>query len=300
MAVDVLVTGGNGVLGHRIVQILRSNQKKVVATGRTPSSAVDAVWDISQQESPTIDYQPRAVVHAAALIGSYRQSISEATDLFETNVRGTLRVAQWCVSKQVRQLILISSAIVYGEWTGTSKDEKDLPSPWVAGPYAVSKWCAEQAASLVKNTGIKLTILRLSSLYGEGYESSLVQRLLQQGQAKNTIELRQPFDDSFDLLNVADAARTVCLAFERGLEGTWNVGSGSLTTIQTLVEACSRQINAEVFYSNEAPERPPRVINWVNDQKARVELGHSNQVSLNAGIMAIASEIDKTSAEWTS
>jgi len=254
---------------------------------------VDAVWDISQQEGPDIDCQPEAVVHVAARIGSYRQPISEATDLFDVNVGGTLRVAQWCVSRQVSQLILISGAIVYGEWTDSSKDEDQLPSPWAAGPYAVSKWCGEQAASLVKDAGIKLTILRLSSLYGEGYERGLVQRLLQQGQEIGTIELRPPFDDSFDLLNVADAAKTVCLAFEGGQEGTWNVGGGSLTTVHELVEACSRQVGAQVSYSDEDPERSPRIINWVNDQKARAELGHANHVSLNAGIAAIAAEIGR-------
>jgi UDP-glucose 4-epimerase len=261
---------------------------------------LDAAWDISQQDGPDPICEPAVVVHSAARLGSYQQPIADATELFAVNVGGTVRVAQWCASKQVQQLILISGAIVYGEWTGSPRDESELATPWISGPYAVSKYCSEQAASLVQEAGISLTVLRLSSLYGAGYTSGLVQRLLKQGRESGTIQLRPPLDDSFDLLNVEDAARTVALAVENGTGGLWNVGGGKLTTIKEVAELCSNQAGAEVSFSNETANRPPRIINWVNDEKARSELGHTNQITVDAGIAAIASSIAKEAAEYRS
>ena len=292
MAVDVLVTGGYGVLGHRIVDSLRSTGHRVVACGRVGGVGVDAQWDISQQDRPDPDCEPAAVVHSAARIGSYQHPFSESTALFDVNVTGSLRVARWCIARQVQRLILISSAIVYGEWTDSPKGEKALVKPWIAGAYAVSKWCSEQVASLVKGAGIKLTILRLSSLYGTDYERGLVQRLLQQGRETGDIHLRPPLDDAFDLLYVSDAACTVGRALQSEREGLWNVGSGSLTTIGELAELCSKHVGARVTHSGDASDRPPRIINWVRDERARLELGHINQVSVDAGIAAIASSYD--------
>jgi hypothetical protein len=37
-----------------------------------------------------------------------------------------------------------------------------------------------------------------------------------------------------------------------------------------------------------APKRAPQIINWVNDEKARAELGHGDTVSLKIGISEIA------------
>ena len=229
MAVDVLVTGACGVLGRHIVQTLRDSGREVVASGRVAEPDADVIWDITLKDGPQPNCNPAAVVHAAARVGSYQQPLSEATILFDVNVTGTLRVAQWCVSHQVKRLVLISGAIVYGEWSDSPKNEEAVVNPWLAGPYAVSKWCGEQAASVVRSTAMELTILRLSSLYGPGYESGLIQRLLKQGMETGNINLDPPFDDAFDLLNVHDAAATVERALEAKHAGLWNVGGGGST-----------------------------------------------------------------------
>jgi len=231
------------------------------------------------------------VVHAAARVGSYQQSLAEADPLFDANVSGSLRVARWCVSEQVERLILISGAIVYGKWSNASKSEDDPVEPWAAGPYAVSKWCSEQVASLVRCAGVELTVLRLSSLYGTGYSSGVVQRFLKEGRETGQISLKPPFDDRFDLLHVSDAARAVERAVGMDRAGLWNVGSGEVTTIQELGEMCAAEVNVPLGCSTEGPTRDARTINWVDDQKARDELGHKNLVPLKSGISEIAKSI---------
>ena len=288
MAVDVLVTGASGVLGRQVVLRLRAAGRNVVACGRAGGSEVDARWDVTKQDTPQPNCKPSVVVHAAARLGSYQQPLSEAIPLFETNVEGTLRVARWCISVEVQTLILISSAIVYGEWKNAAKSEEDPVQPWLAGPYAVSKWCSEQVAPLVRSAGIGLTILRLSSLYGIGYAGGLIPQLLRSGQRNGSIPLDPPYNDAFDLLHVSDAASTILCAMDGNRTGIWNLGGGALTTIRDVAETCAKQFNVRVNLSNSASSRGPRIINWVDDEKARGHLGHKNRVTLDLGISEIA------------
>ncbi len=284
--VDVLVTGAAGVLGREVVNLLRP-KCHVIACGRIPRENIDAVWDISCQDAPTPDCRPQTVVHAAAQIGYYNQPFLAAASLFNVNIVGTLRVANWCVLQNVKKLILVSGAIVYGGWEGLPKPECDLVNPRIAGAYAVSKWCSEKISSIVTHAGYELSILRLSSLYGKGYEKGLAQRLLEEGSTEGSIHLKPPYDDAFDFLHVTDAARTIQRSIESNLTGLWNIGGGELTTIKELAAICSRQVNARVILSGEKSSHQPRIMNWVNDAKARRELGHENSVSLEAGIAEI-------------
>jgi len=288
LAIEVLVTGGNGVLGSAIAQELRDAGSDVITSGRTLGDTVDIRWDISSQDSPEPNCQPTVVVHSAAHIGRYGPRLDGADSQFDVNVTGTLRVVRWCAEKNVKKLVLVSGAVVYGRWDESPKYESDTAEPWYAGPYAVSKWASEGVASLFMGLGGQVTILRLSSLYGSSYQTGLIPRFLEQGAQTGTIHIEPPFDDSFDLLHVADAARTVRSAVESESYGVWNAGCGNLVTIQTLAEACSKQVNAVLTLSDAPSPRPGRITNWVDDTKARKELGHTNSVSLSNGISEIA------------
>ena len=284
--VDVLVTGAGGVLGRKIVNLLRP-QYDVVACGRIPGENIDTVWDISCQDSPMPDCKPQTVVHTAAQIGYYNHPFSDATPLFNANIIGTLRVANWCILQEVKKLIIISGAIVYGEWGRIPKTELDLVKPHAAGAYAVSKWCSEKVSCIVAHVGCGLSILRFSALYGNGYNNGLVQKLLRKGLNQGAIHLEPPCDDAFDLLHVSDAAHAIQHTIENNLTGLWNVGGGKLTTIQELAEICASQVNVRVILSRANSSRKPRIINWVDDGKARNELGHENLISLEMGIADI-------------
>ena len=287
MAVTVLVSGSTGVLGQELITRLHAAGYIVLTSGRQQESSVDVVWDLAAQDLPETDVTPDIVVHAAAAIGRYRHPVSEALPLFDVNVQGTLRIVRWSVSKKIRRFILVSSASVYGEWQNSPKCEADPGFPWKAGAYAVSKWCSEQVAHLVAEVGCELSILRLSSIYGPAYTQSLIQRFLRTARDEGSLMLQPPFDDAFDLIHVADAAETVLRAVESPQSGLWNVG-GTLATIAELASTCARIMKADITFSEGKAERPARILNWVDDEKARRDLGHINIISLESGIVEMA------------
>ena len=284
---DVLVTGAAGVLGSRIVEVLRRSGKSVAAAGRTASPSVDTLWDLLDSGSPDRAIRPRVVVHAAAQMAGMGAVLDPDDDLFEINVGGTKRVVEWSLTNAVEKLVFISGALVYGGWQTEPRSESYAVEPASGGSYAESKLLGEQIAEQMTADGRQLSILRLSSLYGRGYDAGLPQRLIREGTETGEIHLTPPVDTAFDLLHVNDAARAVERTLDLDSGGLWNVGSGRTTTLMELTETCGVATGARVIVDSGGSESGPGVMNWVNDSKAREELGYRNFVDLGAGIESI-------------
>lgn len=274
-----LITGAAGVLGRCLARKLREQGHEVIACGRRADEGIDVIWDVTRDAAPHLDRPPDVVVHAAARIGGYGGPIEDAPALFETNVTGTARVVRWCALQGVRHFVFLSGALVYGDWADCPAEDCPV-RPWLAGPYAVSKWCGEQTARLHASAGI----LRLSSLYGAGYRAGLIPRLLEQARATGEVSLRLPTDDAFGLLHVEDAARTIAQAAVMCVAGIWNIGAEAAVTLQTVGEVIARQTGSRLQVAPGPPAREARRLNWIDDRKARRELGHRNELSLEAGI----------------
>jgi UDP-glucose 4-epimerase len=288
VALKVLVTGAAGVLGERIVTELNQFGFSVTTCGRAVGPGVDLEWDLRDGVAFDNTVQADVVVHAAAAKPSLAGS--EANECCIANVIGTLRLSQWCIAANVRHLVLISGALVYGEWP-SARREADVVKPWMAGDYAVSKWASEQVAQLVSPAGCGLTVLRLSSLFGSKYREHLIRRMASQAAITGRIVIEPPFDDAFDLVHVDDVSRTVRHAIERQAAGIWNIGGGRRVTVEMLAEMCARPSAAKVERRPGSCGRSPRTLNWVDDTRARDVLAHENRVSLEAAISETASAL---------
>ena len=289
MALNILVTGANGVLGNALVEELRAAHYEVLATGRNATVGIDARWDVAQDDAPQTTFQPDVVIHNAALTGRLSHSLEFAANLFQVNVEGTRRVAAWCARENIGQVVYISGALVYGSWE-TPRREDEMPEPWRAGAYAVTKFCGEQVIRQLEQEKALVTIVRPSSLIGASYENHLIERFAEQG-VRGRIDLSAPFEDAFDLLHVSDAARTIRFAIEKRAKGIWNLGGGELTTLEQLAKLCAAATQAQVFMNAEPPARPRRILNWVQDKAAREFLGHTNQVTLTDTVAEITQRV---------
>lgn len=281
---DVLVTGANGALGAAVIRELRLRGKTVLGSARTDGRG-DATWDVTSAHGPSPPIMPYTLVHTAA-----RRAPIDANKrdelLWDVNVGGTARVVEWALSRGVKRIVLASGAIVYGEWA-SPRLEDDEPDAARAGYYALSKWAAERIASTACQSRCGLTILRFSSLYGAAYKTGLIRHFLGQARTDGTIRIDPPFDDAFDLLHLEDAAVTIANAVDYDRCALWNVGGGEVTSLRDMAQVCARIAGATVEQSRRKARRKSRILNWVNDSRARREIGHSNTITLASGIEEI-------------
>lgn len=172
----IFVTGGTGMLGSHVAELLRGRGDAVVALVRSSSDTRHlasigcdlVVGDLDDDPAAlaTMMRGADAVVHAAAKVF---QAGDRALYL-RANVRGTERVLA-AAALAAPRVVHVSSVAVY---SGLSMDRPLSEGRWIEAdpdrqsPYPASKHLAERAAWRLHDAGeIRLTTVRPCVIYGE-------------------------------------------------------------------------------------------------------------------------------------
>ncbi len=172
-----LVTGGAGFIGSHIVSALlaRGDSVRVIdnfSTGKIENlSGLDGPLEIIEGDLRDISGVKEAIIsgvdyifHQAAFV-SVPQSMQEPEVCFDVNVKGTLNLLEVAREVGVKQVVLASSAAVYGESEVLPLKENVNLS--VLSPYAASKQINEIYAGLyARSFGLPVVALRYFNVYG--------------------------------------------------------------------------------------------------------------------------------------
>jgi nucleoside-diphosphate-sugar epimerase len=169
----VLVTGGTGFLGRRIVEALLASGQEVAALSRSEASdqalralgAVPVRGDLRQGEItlPPID----AVVHAAA----HFRLAGPRAPYFEANVNGTETLLSAARKAGAKSFVYISAAAVVMDDAGSALkhvDEQAPTYPQSNSPYIASKAQAEAAVLATNALSFRTLALRPPGIWGKG------------------------------------------------------------------------------------------------------------------------------------
>lgn len=168
----MLVTGGSGFIGQNLI-----------------ASALDAGWSVTSLDCSTFEGPGHerltcyvgdithyadvikamegcsAVVHLAAQV-SVQESIQNPEETMRINVEGTQHVLDAAAQCGVNDIILASSAAVYGNVTDLPLEEENAGE--CISPYAASKWLNEKQVLEVRQQGLNAIALRFFNVYGLG------------------------------------------------------------------------------------------------------------------------------------
>ncbi len=187
----VLVTGANGFVGRELCHTLSESGLAVRAAVRTPTAGLAAAEQITVGDiGPDTDWSNAlqgidAIAHLAARVHVMRDRATDPLREFRRiNVLATERLARIAAQHGVRRLVLVSSIKVNGERTAVNAAflDDDMPNP--TGPYALSKWEAEQGLQRVAaETGLECVRVRPPLVYGPGVKANFLQlmRLVARG-----------------------------------------------------------------------------------------------------------------------
>src|SRR5208337_4712302 len=181
----VLVTGGAGFIGRRVVRALLAEGHEVtVADLRAfPDTAVRSViGDLCGQDVPARAVRPGTdvIIHLAA-ITSVLASVQDPVSTHRLNVDVTARLLELARENEVETFLLASTNAVVGAGSAPGEiiTERTVLRPLT--PYGATKAAAEMLLGSYANCyGITGAALRFSNVYGPGMaeKDSFIPRLM--------------------------------------------------------------------------------------------------------------------------
>ncbi|MEU6229642.1 UDP-glucose 4-epimerase GalE [Streptomyces sp. NPDC047042] len=309
----ILVTGGSGYIGsHTTLQLVASGHEVVIADNfsRSKPSVIGRLDSLSGAsiEHHVIDLTDReetdrlfaqgafdAVIHFAGL-KAVGESVALPLEYYSNNLGSTLSLLTAMRANGVKKLVFSSSATVYGEHAPVPMQE-GFPTS-ANNPYGWTKVMQEQILRDVAaaHPEMRIALLRYfnpvgahqSGMIGEdpqGVPNNLMPLLAQIAVGRR--DLLRLYGKDYntpdgtarrDYLHVEDLAAGHIAALDR-LEkteesvSTWNLGTGTPTSVLEMVSAFAEASGREIPIVD-APRRPGDIADsYADPAKAQAELG---------------------------
>lgn len=238
----VLVTGGTGFVGGRLVRKLVERGEQVRCLARKSSnprnleglSVETTLGDLQDAESLVRAVDGcRVVYHVAA---DYRLWSQDPLELYRSNVDGTRNLLQAAERAGCERVVYCSSVgalgIPKGGGSGTEVTPVTLDD--MVGHYKRSKFLAEQEALEAAGRGVPVVIVNPSTPVGPGdvkptETGRIITRFLND-------EMPAYLDTGLNLVDVDDVAEGHILAAERGRVGEKYILGNRNMTLREILE----------------------------------------------------------------
>lgn len=215
MVKKIVVTGGSGFLGRAVVE--RANQSGHEAWAfdrKTGSDVLGSLDDFRDADT---------VIHLAGVLGT-----SELFDMPETaveiNVRGTLRVLQWCRDHDARYVGITMLPVFPSVYTATKVCAQNLASAWH------------------KAYGVPVSHVRAFNAYGPyqpfgpGHPQKIVPAFSVNAWTDQPIPVWGDGEQTVDLIHVQDVARMLIDATDFGRDELFEAGTGVAVSVKEVAE----------------------------------------------------------------
>jgi len=290
--VRVLVTGGRGAVGARLVQELDRRGRDVWLLDRGHSHEAQYlradVGEYRQLERVVQESRPEYVYHLAAEFGRWNGEDFYET-LWKTNVIGNKHLIRLQEKHRFR-VIFFSSSEVYGDWDGVMREDvMDQHEVRQLNDYAMTKWIGElQYLNAQTMAGTETVRVRLFNTYGPGefysaYRSALcifMYRALHR--APFTVYRGHTRTSSY----VDDTVRTLANIMDNFIPGeVYNIAGTEEHTMEDAARIILERTGVpESLVTYRGPEPFTTRFKKVDVAKSIRDLRHAPQISLERGI----------------
>lgn len=210
MVKKIVVTGGNGFLGRAVVERAQEEGHEAWSFDRKIGNDILGSLDGFRDAD--------AVIHLAGVLGT-----AELFDMPETaievNVKGTLRVLQWCRDHDARYVGITMLPVFPSVYTATKVCAQSLASAWH------------------KAYGVPVSHVRAFNAYGPyqpfgpGHPQKIVPAFSVKAWTNQAIPVWGDGNQTVDLIHVNDVARMLLDATEFGEDELFEAGTGVSVTV---------------------------------------------------------------------
>ncbi len=294
----VLVTGGAGFIGRRVVRALLDADHQVTVIDRHafPDERVRSVsGDLCDPSviGQALGQHTDVVIHLAA-VTSVLRSMQDPVGTYKLNVEATFNLLEQAKQRGVRNFLLASTNAVTGDVGAATITERVPLAPLT--PYGATKAAGEMLlSSYVGSYGMTGAALRFANVYGPGMEAkdSFVPRLMRAAADGKGVQIYGDGTQLRDLVHVDDIVAGIMIAWQTGHNGPLILGSGESVTVNDIL-AAARAVTGAPIPAEHVPAKPGEMPAVVVDISAARALGYQPLMDLKAGIATVWPEFSET------
>jgi len=297
----VLVTGGAGFIGRRVVRALLAEGHEVtVADLRAfgDPAVRSVIGDLRDPDVPGRAVRPGTdvIIHLAA-ITSVLASVRDPVSTYRLNVDVTARLLELARENEVETFLLASTNAVTGDVGRAVISEQTMLRPLT--PYGATKAAAEMLlGSYASCYGVTGAALRFSNVYGPGMaeKDSFVPRLMRAARDDEGVQVRGDGTMLRDLVHVDDVIQGVLAAWRARHTGPLILGAGRSVSVKDMV-ATARRVTGAAIPVEHVPVAQGEMPAVVLDISAARALGYQPVHDLESGMATVWPEFDPSSPE---
>lgn len=175
----ILVTGGLGHIGSRLIRVLPEllGEVEIIIYDNLLTQRYCSLFDLSKNAKYRFVYgdilkndlqkdfaEADAIIHLAAITQA-TESIYQPEAVEKVNYEGTVRVADACQKLHI-PIFFPSSTSVYGSYNSVVDESTEVTVLNAQTPYAETKVAGEQYLSKLGKDGLKFTVIRFGTIFG--------------------------------------------------------------------------------------------------------------------------------------
>jgi len=303
--VRALVTGAAGFIGSHLSERLLRDGATVIGL-----DALTGYYSRDRKERNLIDLRGRAgftfteaslsdadlssllddvthVFHLAAQPGVRKSWGRDFRVYTVNNVDATQTLLEACKGRPIERLVFASSSSVYGDEVPLPMREDARLQP--VSPYGVTKLAAEHLCHLYHaNHDVPTVSLRYFTVYGPRQRPDMgFSRFLRAAMRGDAVTQFGDGLQTRDFTFVADAVAATVAAGTRGTPGSvYNIGGGTRVELLDVFRLIERITGQPLRIEQVDTQHGDMRDTYADTSRARVELGFSPAVALDAGLRA--------------
>jgi UDP-glucose 4-epimerase len=301
---QVLVTGGAGFIGRRVVSALLAEGHEVTvadlrAYPREPGEGGHApqvrsvVGDLCDADFVSRAVQPGTdvIIHLAAFTYVLK-SVDDPISTYRLNVEATARLLERARETETGTFLMASTNAVAGN-VGQRVMTEDIPLRPLT-PYGSTKAAAEMLLNAYTNCyGMAGAALRFSNVYGPGMteKDSFIPRLMRAARDGEGVQVRGDGSMIRDVVHVDDVIQGIFAAWNAGHAGPLILGSGQSVTVNEMVKT-ARMVTGKPIPVEHVPVIRGEMPAVVLDISAARTLGYEPRYDLAAGMATVWPDFD--------
>ena len=303
----ILVTGGKGFIGSKIVEILSNDGHKITVVdnhdtyGIMTKPELDKLyqWRTRNWKAENVGFiqgdildrlvclkafshNPDIVIHLATYP---RAKIVDSDPILGIpKVINTTTNLLWHSEKfSVKKFVYVSSSMVYGDFAdGTKEDASTKPK----NIYGEAKLTGERMVKLFsKRDGLNYAIVRPSGVYGPGdMPDRVVSKFFDKAMNDQTISLHNG-DNKVDFTYRQDAAKGIILAALSSVANvSFNITAGNATSLSTLADKIIKITGSKSEVEDIGNHSLYPLRGTLDISRAKDLLGYEPQFTLDKGL----------------